>query len=342
MKPFRTFASDNCAAVHPRIMAALLAANSGHAESYGKDRFTHSAIGKFQEHFGRDVDVYFVFNGTAANVLSLKAITESFHAVLCSEWSHLNRHECGGPERFLGCKLIDLPSSHGKIRVADIEPWLTEYDEHYAQPKAISITQATELGTLYRSDEVREIARAAHRHGLLLHMDGARICNAAAALREPLRKVTRDLGVDVLSFGGTKNGLMFGDAVVFFDRQLSRNFKYIRKQGLQLGSKMRYIGAQFDALLTDGLWLECAAHANRMAALLAKLMRTVPGVNVVEKVETNVVFAQIPKSKVKALQRKHVFHMWDTEKSVARWMTAFDTTPENVRSFAEAVRAELA
>jgi threonine aldolase len=342
MKPLRTFASDNCASVHPRVMEALLAANSGHAESYGKDRLTRSAIAKFQEHFGRDVDVYFVFNGTAANVLSLKAITDSFNAVLCSECSHLNRHECGAPERLLGCKVIALPSSHGKIRLADIKPWLADFDEHYAQPRAISITQATELGTLYGPDEVREIARVAHQHGLLLHMDGSRICNAAAALKKPLRAVTRDLGVDVLSFGGTKNGLMCGDAVVFFDRRLSRNFKYIRKQGLQLGSKMRYVGAQFDALLTDGLWLECAAHANRMAALLARLLRPIPGVRIVEKVETNVVFAQIPKSGAKALQKKHVFHMWDTERSVARWMTAFDTTPEDVSNFAAAVRAELA
>jgi threonine aldolase len=340
---FKTFASDNCAGVHPKIMEALAAANRGHAQAYGADAFTQAAVAKFQKQFGRDIDVYFVFNGTGANVLGLKALTDTFNAVLCSELSHLIHHECGAPERLLGCKLVALPAPHGRIHAADIEPWLDEAgDEHVSQPKVVSITQATELGTLYQPDEVRDIARLAHKYGLLLHMDGARICNAAAALKKPLREITRDLGVDVLSFGGTKNGLMFGEAVVFFDKKLARNFKFIRKQGLQLGSKSRFLGAQFDALLTGDLWLECAAHANKMAALLEDAVRPMARVKIVEKVETNALFAQVPADHIKRLQEKYLFLFWNQRQSIVRWMTAFDTTADDVRGFAEAIRAELA
>ncbi len=266
MKPARSFASDNNASVHPKVLQAIAAVNQGHVVGYGDDPYTQAAIRKFKQHFGADVEVFLVFNGTAANCLSLKAMTESFHAVICSEDAHIYTDECGAPEKFTGCKLIDLPTPDGKLTVKTIaHAYHNIGDQHHVQPRVVSITQATELGTVYTPREVRDLARYAHSHEMFLHMDGARIANAAVSLGLTLREATRDLGVDVLSFGGTKNGAMGAEAVVFFDKKLSRDFLYRRKQGMQLASKSRYIAAQLDALLSNNLWRKNAENANRSA-----------------------------------------------------------------------------
>jgi len=339
MKPARSFASDNNAGIHPEVVKAILAANQGHVVGYGDDPYTESAVGKFRQHFGADIDVFIVFNGTAANCLSLKALTDSYHAVVCTEAAHIYTDECGAPEKFTGCKLIPIPSHDGKLTVEAVEAAYHGIgDQHHVQPRVISITQATEMGTVYRPEEIRVLARFAHEREMFLHMDGARIANAAASLSLNLRQATRDLGVDVLSFGGTKNGLMGAEAVVFFDQKLSHNFQYLRKQGMQLASKMRFISAQLDCLLSNHLWLKNAQHANRMAQLLKKGLSEISEVKIVYKVEGNGVFAKIPRRAIARLQRRYFFYVWNEEDSVVRWMCSFDTTEEDVKSFVKFVK----
>ena len=337
-KPIRSFASDNNAGIHPRILQAITAANQGHMVGYGDDDHTQRAIRKFKAHFGPDIEVFIVFNGTAANCLSLKALTESFHAVICAAGAHIYVDECGAPEKFTGCKLIPIPSGDGKLTVESVSHALHGIgDQHHVQPRVISITQVTEMGTLYRPKEVRDLARCAHQRAMFLHMDGARIANAAAALGLSLREATRDLGVDVLSFGGTKNGAMGAEAVVFFDRKLAQNFLYLRKQGMQLASKMRFISAQFEALFSNDLWRDNADHANRMAALLEKEINKIAEIEIVYKVEANGVFARIPRTAIAKLQKHYFFYVWNEEESVVRWMCSFDTTEEDVKDFAKFV-----
>ena len=269
MKKIKGFASDNYSGAHPLIIEAIQKANSGHASAYGTDEYTARAIKKFKEHFGKDVDVYFVYNGTGANVLGLKAVTESFNSIICAETAHLNVDECGAPERFTGCKLLTVPTNDGKISVEKLKRHVYGFgDQHHAQPKVMSITQPTELGTLYTLKEVEDLGDYAHENGMLLHVDGARLSNAAASFNKSLKAITFDLGVDVLSFGGTKNGMMFGEAVIFRNKELSKEFAFIRKQGMQLASKMRFISAQFEELLSNDLWLKNAQHSNRMARIL--------------------------------------------------------------------------
>jgi threonine aldolase len=335
MKPARSFASDNNASIHPQILEAISSANHGHVVGYGDDPHTAAAVRKFKQHFGSDIEVFMVFNGTAANTLGLKAMTESYQAVICTEAAHIYTDECGAPEKFTGCKLIPIATTEGKLTVESVRhAYHGIGDQHHVQPRVISITQVTEMGTVYKSNEVRDLAGFAHQHNMLLHMDGARLANAAESLGLNLREATRDLGVDVLSFGGTKNGAMGAEAVVFFDRKLCRDFLYVRKQGMQLASKMRFISAQFDALLTDGLWRENAGHANRMAALLKKEVSKIRRVKVVYKVEANGVFAQIPRQAIARLQKRYFFYVWNEEQSVVRWMCSFDTTEEDVKQFA--------
>jgi threonine aldolase len=339
MKPIRSFASDNNAAVHPEVLEAIRRANEGHVVGYGDDRYTESAVARFREHFGADVHVFFVFNGTAANVLSLQALTRPFHAVLCPELSHIYTDECGAPEKFTGCKLIPLTAPGGKLTV---ETAAAAYhgigDQHHVQPRVISITQSTEMGTVYKAAEVEALASFAHEREMFLHMDGARISNAVAAQGLTLRQATRDLGVDALSFGGTKNGLMGVEAVVFFRPELAQDFLYVRKQGMQLASKMRFMAAQMEALLTNDLWKRNAEHANRMAHLLQQEVRKIPRVKIVYPVEANGVFAQIPQAAIAKIQERYFFYVWSEEESVARWMCSFDTTEEDVLHFAGFVR----
>jgi threonine aldolase len=339
MKPVRSFASDNNAVVHPEVMDAIRRANEGHRVGYGDDPHTAAAIGKFREQFGEDVEVFFVFNGTAANVLSLQALARSYHAVLCPELSHIYTDECGAPEKATGCKLVPLPAPEGKLKVAAVEQaYHGMGDQHHVQPRVISITQSTEMGTVYKPAEIEALAGFAHERGMFLHMDGARISNAAAAQGITLRQATRDLGVDVLSFGGTKNGLMGVEAVVFFRPELAVDFLFMRKQGMQLASKMRYMSAQMEALLTNELWKRNAEHANRMAKLLEQEIAKIAGVRIMYPVEANGVFAQIPRDAIKKIQERYFFYVWSEEESVVRWMCSFDTTDEDVRSFAEFVK----
>ena len=338
-KPKRSFASDNNAGVHPKILEAIAAANDGHVIAYGDDAFTARATARFQEIFGKDTDVYFVFGGTGANVLGLKAVTETYHAIICADTAHINVDECGAPEKFTGCKLLSVATENGKLTTNDIEHFLHGVGfEHHVQPRVISVAQSTEMGTVYTPDELKTLSRFAHKNNMLLHMDGARIANAAASLKRELKEITIAAGVDILSFGGAKNGMMYGEAVVFFDRALSREFKYIRKQGMHLPSKMRFISAQFIALFTDDLWRRNAEHANRMAQILAGELEKVPQVKITQKVEANGVFAIIPPKHVSTLQKKYFFYVWNEETSEVRLMTSFDTTEEDIREFIGLVR----
>jgi len=342
MKPSRSFASDNNASIHPEVLTAIERANEGHVVGYGDDPYTKSAIRKFREHFGEEVEVFLVFNGTAANVLSLEALARPYHAVLCPELSHIYTDECGAPEKLTGCKLIPLAAPDGKLTVATVESACHGIgDQHHVQPKVISITQATEMGTVYQPAEIRALAQFAHERGMFLHMDGARIANAAAAQGLTLGAATGDLGVDALSFGGTKNGLMGAEAVVFFRPALAADFLFMRKQGMQLASKMRFMAVQMEALLTDGLWKRNAEHANRMAKLLEREIRRIPQVRIVYPVEANGVFAQIPRAAIQKIQERYFFYVWSEEESVVRWMCSFDTTEEDVREFAEFVEVTV-
>jgi threonine aldolase len=342
MKPARSFASDNNAGIHPEVLEAISAANQGHTVGYGDDVYTAAAVRKFEEHFGRDIGVFFVFNGTAANCLSLKALTNSFHAVICSEAAHIYTDECGAPEKFTGCKLIPIPAPDGKLTVESVKhAYHGIGDQHHVQPRGISITQSTEMGTVYKPGEIKALAKFAHEREMFLHLDGARIANAAASLRLNLRQSTRDLGVDVLSFGGTKNGLMGAEAVVFFDKKLATDFRFLRKQGMQLASKMRFVSVQFEVLLSDDLWLRSAQRANHMAKLLEKELKKIARVRIVYKVEANGVFAAIPRSTIAKIRRRYFFYVWNEQESVVRWMCSFDTTEEDVKEFARFVTETL-
>ncbi len=347
MKPARSFASDNNAGVHPEVIRAIANANEGHVVGYGDDPYTASAVRKFQEHFGPDIEVFFVFNGTAANVLSLKALTQSYHAVICTEAAHIYTDECGAPEKFTGCKLIPIVASDGKLTVASVKSAYHGIgDQHHVQPKVVSLTQTTEMGTVYKPEEVSAITAFAHAHNMYVHLDGARIANAAVTLGMSLRQATRDLGIDVLSFGGTKNGLMGGEAVVFFNPQLAHDFKFLRKQGMQLNSKMRFVAVQFESLLSNDLWCNSARHANAMAKVLEREIRQVKGVEIVYPVEANGVFARIPHQAIATIQERYFFYVWNEEQSVVRWMCSFDTTEGDIVEFAKvvgiAVRASAA
>lgn len=335
----RGFASDNNSGVHPEVFKMMGQVNDGHVVGYGGDAFTEQAVSLFRDEFGHDTEVFFVFNGTGANVLSLSSLTNSYHSVICAETAHIQEDECGAPEKFTGCKLLPVETHDGKLRPEQILPHLKGFGfEHHSQPKVISISQVSEMGTLYTVDEIRALADLAHAHGMYLHMDGARIANAAVALNLPFRAFTRDAGVDVLSFGGTKNGLMMGEAVLFFNRELCPNTKYIRKQSMQLYSKMRFVAAQFLAYFNNDLWKKNAAHANRMAKMLADEVAKIPNVQITQKVEANGVFAMVPKTIIPLLQEKYFFYIWNENRSEVRWMCSFDTQEEDIMHFSELLK----
>lgn len=329
----RSFASDNYAGAHPRVLETLAAANEGHAAAYGDDPWTARAVARFRELFDEEVEVFFVFNGTGANVASLAALARPFEGVICAAGAHVDVDECGAPERFAGCKLLPVDAPAGKLTTAAIETRLGgRGDQHRVQPRVVTISQATELGTVYTAQELAGLATVCHEQGLRLHVDGARIANAVAATGELPR------GADAISFGGTKNGLVFGEAVVLRPG-VARDFAFVRKQATQLPSKGRFVAAQFEALLADGLWLETARHANATAARLADGVRDV--VEIVQPVESNAVFARLPADAVPALQEVSPFYVWDEARGIVRWMTAWDTTGEDVDAFAAAVRCAL-
>lgn len=342
MSVFAGFGSDNHSGVHPDILHALRNVNDGYVVAYGNDDYTKKAIKQLKDIFGKQTAIFFVYNGTAANILGLRNVTDSYHSILCAETAHLTVHECCGPENYIGCKLMIIPTKDGKLTVGQIEPYIMGVgDPHMAQPHVISITQATERGTVYREKEIQVIADFAHDHEMLLHMDGARLCNAAAFLKADLNDMCGKVGVDVLSFGGTKNGMMYGEAVVFFDNNLAKNFEFIRKQGMQLTSKMRYISAQFSAFLSNDLWLRNAVHANEMAQLLAKHLRSIPGVKITQKVEANMVYAVIPNRCITRLQKQYYFHRFNERTCEVRLMCSFTTQREDVLSFAEAIHKAI-
>lgn len=338
----KTFASDNYSGVHPAIMDALSEANSGHAPSYGADGYTAAAEKKFAEYFGDDVEVYLVYNGTGANVLGLQMLTRSFQSILCAELAHINVDESTAPEKFLGCKLLPIPAPGGKLTPENIEARIQRLeDQHHPQAKVISISQSTEYGTVYTIAELKAIAAVARKYKLYFHMDGSRISNAAVSLNAPFAAFTKEAGIDVLSFGGTKNGMMFGEAVVIFNPELGTHFKYIRKQGMQLHSKMRFIGAQFAAFLSNDLWKKNAAHANRMARLLEQELRQIHQIKITQPVDANGVFALLPKHVIPKLQEEHFFYVWTEHTAEVRLMCSFDTTEDEVKNFAKKVREYL-
>jgi threonine aldolase len=339
----RGFASDNYSGVHPEILAALAAANGGHQVSYGEDIYTARLQEVLEQQFGTGIECFPVFNGTGANVLSLQSLLPRWGAVICASTAHINMDENGAPERIGGMKLLQVPTNDGKLTPAliDREAWGWG-DEHRAQPLVVSITQTTELGTCYTPEEVRAIADHVHAKGMKLHMDGARLANAAAHLDLPLRAFTRDAGVDILSFGGTKNGLLFGEVVVALNPEAAHGLKYLRKMNMQLASKMRFISAQFIALLEDGLWLRSAAHANAMATRLRAAVDQIDGVEPTQATESNGVFAILPEGVADRLRSQFAFYDWDAARREVRWMCSFDTTEEDIDAFVAAIRREAA
>ena len=333
------FASDNTSGIHPEILAAIGRANHGFVKPYGADPYTEAAVAALRAEFGEGAEVFFTFNGTGANVVGLGAIARSFEAVYCADCSHIWSDECAAPEKFLGGKLVPVPSTYGKISPAAVAASMGENrGVHHAVPRVISITQPTEWGTAYRPQEMQALADFAHARGMILHVDGARLSNAAAALGISLGAISADVGVDVLSFGGTKNGLMGGEAIVFINHTLVEHAGYLRKQATQLASKMRFIAVQFEALLKDELWRQNAAHANAMAARLAAAVGDIDGVEFTCPVEINALFPRLEPAFVAPLQERCVFYLWDTKASIARWMTSFNTTPNEVDAFAEVIR----
>ncbi|HVC26243.1 MAG TPA: low specificity L-threonine aldolase [Acidimicrobiales bacterium] len=335
----RGFASDNYSGVHPEVLERIAAANSGHAPAYGADAVSARAVECFREHFGATVEVFFTFNGTGANVTGLQALLTPYEHVICTTSAHVNTDECGAPERFLGSKLVDVPTTDGKLTPDLVAAVATGWgDPHHVQPRVVSITQSTELGTRYTADEVAALAAWAHERGMYLHMDGSRLSNAAAGLGVGLAATSGDAGVDVLSFGGTKNGLLGGEAVVFFRPELAAPYPYIRKQAMQLASKMRFTAAQFEALLSGDLWRRNAEQANAMALRLEAAVRDLPGVQVTRPVQANAVFAVIEPVATVELQAEHAFYVWDESTGEVRWMTSFDTEPGDVDAFAAAIR----
>lgn len=339
----RGFASDNYSGVHPEVLAALAAANGGHQVAYGNDEYTGRLQELMARHFGPGIECFPVFNGTGANVLSLQSLLPRWGAVVCAASAHINNDENGAPERIGGMKLLQVPTRDGKLTpdLIDREAWGWG-DEHRAQPLAVSITQTTEMGTCYTPEEVRAIADHAHSKGMKLHMDGARLANAAAHLNVPLRAFTRDAGVDILSFGGTKNGLLYGEAVVALNPEAGQGLVYLRKMNMQLASKMRFMSAQFIALLEGDLWLRSAAHANSMAARLRAAVDTIEGVRPTQETESNGVFAILPPGAAERLRKSFHFYDWNQAEGEVRWMCSFDTTEEDVDAFVAAIRQELA
>jgi threonine aldolase len=324
------------------VLAAIARVNVGHAFGYGHDEYSQRVEAQVAAEFGATARAHFVFNGTGANVLALRAACRPWQAVICADTAHLNVDECGAPEHAAGVKLLEVPAQNGKLTPDAVAGRIGHVgDEHAVQPRLISISQVTELGTVYTPEEIAMLAELAHQHQMLLHVDGARLSNAAASLGASLAALSVEAGVDVVSFGGTKNGLLGAEAVVLVSGALGDDFAYLRKQSMQLASKMRFLAAQFEALLTDELWLRSAGHANAMAARLAESLRGLDGVEITRPVQANAVFATLPESARLELQRQFDFYVWNEERGEVRWMCSWDTTPEDVDEFAAAIRAVL-
>lgn len=335
----RSFASDNNSGVHPAVMEALLHANTGHAIGYGNDPWTEATDRLFKETFGETCESYYVFNGTGSNIIALQLMTRPYHAILCAETAHVFVDECGGPVKSTGCQLMPIKTPDGKLTPEGIRHRLHGFnDQHHSQPGVIYLSQCTELGTVYTVEELLAITELAHSCGMYVHMDGARLANAAAYLGVSLKALTTDCGIDVLSFGGTKNGLMMGESVVIINPALIKEAKYIRKQSAQLASKMRYLACQFSVYLRHDFWLNNARHANTMAQKLYHGLKSIPGVTFTQKVETNALFLVMPKALIEALQTKWFFYFWNEDLGEIRLVTSFDTTDEDVEALLDTVR----
>lgn len=341
------FASDNWSGVCPEIMTTLSNINKGHIFAYGEgdEHVSQSAFRKFEEHFGKDISVFFVYNGTAANVLGVNQLMNSYHAIVAASTAHLNEDECGAPEKFIGTKVLEIETENGKIIPDQVKPFLNSIGfQHHSQPKIISISQVTEMGTVYAPKQIKALADFAHANNMFLHMDGARISNAVAALNTNFKSITTDVGVDVLSFGGTKNGMMFGEAVVFFNKSMAIDFEYARKQAMQLHSKMRFIASQFTRYLTDDLWRRNASISNYLAGKLATEIGHISQLKVSQSVEANGVFVLMPSKLIPKLQEEYFFHIWKESPDVegdmkeVRLMCSWDTTEEDISGFVSLIK----
>jgi threonine aldolase len=336
------FASDNCAGVHPLVMKAIEHVNKGYVHSYGDDVYTKHAEELIRQQFGENAAVYFVYNGTGANVTGISRLIRSYQTVYCAETAHIHVDECGSLEHYAGCKLMALPSRDGKVSIDAVKEKLVGIgDEHRSQPGMISITQPTEYGVLYSVDEIRTLSDFAHKNGMLIHMDGARIANASASMNLSLKALTADCGIDLLSFGATKNGILCGEAVIIFRADLAESFQYIRKQGMQLHSKMRFISAQFIAMMSDGLWIDNARHANAMAQKLHKGLLELPGITFTQEVSCNAIFAIFPEKIIEPLQQKYHFYTWNETINEVRLMTSFQTSELEIDEFIKDVKSYI-
>lgn len=338
----RSFASDNNSGVHPLVMEALQRANNGHAAGYGDDPWTEEATREIRKAFTPDCEPLFVFNGTGSNVVALQLCTSPYHLILCAETAHIYVDECGAPVRMTGCQIRPIDTPDGKLSPELIRPHLRHFGEqHHSQPGAVYLSECTELGTVYTPAELKAITALAHEHGLYVHMDGARLANACAALHLTLKELTADCGIDVLSFGGTKNGLMMGECVIIFHPALKEKARFVRKQSAQLASKLRYLSCQFTAYLAGDLWLKNALHANEMARLLHAELKGLPGVRFTQPVESNQLFLALPRPAAERLQESYFFYFWNEEKDEIRLVTSFDTTQEDILAFVQKAKSCL-
>ena len=337
----KSFASDNYAGVLPEVMSALSAANTAHAPAYGSDELTTRTKALIRQHFGPAPEVLFVFNGTGANILSISAATQTYQSVLCADTSHIYNDEGSAPETITGCRFFPVPTDeNGKLTVEAITRRLIRKgDVHYAQPALLSLTQSTEYGTVYTPDELKALSKLAKEHNMYLHVDGSRFFNAAAGLGCSLQEISSNAGVDILSLGGTKLGMMFGEAVIVFNKELATHIRFKQKQVVQLASKTRFIAAQFEAILTDGLWQKAAGHANKMAQYMAEKLRPFEKIKITKPTQANVVFAEIPCEWNEALMAVYPFYVWQEERNEVRLMCAWDTQQHEIDEFAAAIAA---
>lgn len=338
----RSFGSDNHSGICPEILKAIADANADHALAYGDDEYTQRLTARIRTHFGETASPYLVFNGTGANMLCIDAMCRSHEAVVCAETAHINVDECGAPQRIVGCRLLTVDTPDGKLTPALVRTRLHGFGfQHHSQPRAISITQPTELGTCYTLDEIRALADLAHEYNMYLHIDGARLANAAATLNCSLRALTTDAGADCVSLGGTKNGLLMGECAVILNPELDNQLPYRRKQMAQLGSKMRYMATQMDRYLQDDLWRRNAEHSNAMAQRLYQAVKDLPGIRIVYPVEANSVFVQLARSIWTKLQEDYFFYDWIEDDNIVRWMCSFDTTQEDIDLFVAKLQSLL-
>lgn len=338
----RSFGSDNHSGICPEILKAIADANADHALAYGDDEYTQRLTARIRTHFGETASPYLVFNGTGANMLCIDAMCRSHEAVVCAETAHINVDECGAPQRIVGCRLLTVDTPDGKLTPTLVRTRLHGFGfQHHSQPRAISITQPTELGTCYTLDEIRALADLAHEYNMYLHIDGARLANAAATLNCSLRALTTDAGADCVSLGGTKNGLLMGECAVILNPKLDNQLPYRRKQMAQLGSKMRYMAAQMDCYLQDDLWRRNAEHSNAMAQRLYQAVKDLPGIRIVYPVEANSVFVQLARPIWTKLQEDYFFYDWIEDDNIVRWMCSFDTTQEDIDLFVAKLQSLL-